>query len=87
MRLPFLLHQLAKTGRDKFAVLFNLFVGQRAERIEECSSCSFVGLNALVSYDKATATLREEYWTSLCIRAKVIGLCVRHELNLLLDCR
>jgi hypothetical protein len=24
--LPLLLHQLAKTGQDKFAVLFNLFV-------------------------------------------------------------
>ena len=29
--LPLLLHQLAKTGQDKFAVLFNLFVGERAE--------------------------------------------------------
>jgi hypothetical protein len=31
----FLFHQLAKTGQGKFAVLFNLFVGERAERIEE----------------------------------------------------
>ena len=42
--LPLLLHQLAKTGQDKFAVLFNLFVGERAKRIEEYSSGSFVGL-------------------------------------------
>ena len=43
-RFSLLLHQLAKTGQDKFAVLFNLFVGERAERIEEYSSSSFVGL-------------------------------------------
>src|SRR3981081_1701816 len=43
-RLPLLLHQLAKTRQDKFAVLFNLFVGERAERIQEYSSGSFVGL-------------------------------------------
>src|SRR5208283_3494536 len=36
-RLPLLLHQLAKTGQDKFAVPFNLFVGERAERIEKYS--------------------------------------------------
>jgi hypothetical protein len=41
-RWPLPLHQLAKTGQDKFAVLFNLFVGERAERIEKCSSGSFV---------------------------------------------
>jgi hypothetical protein len=44
-RLPLLLHQLAKTWQDKFAVLFSLFVGERAERIEKCSSGSFVGLS------------------------------------------
>jgi hypothetical protein len=43
-RFSLLLHQLAKTGHDKFAVLFNLFVGKRAERIEEYSSGSFIGL-------------------------------------------
>ena len=43
-RLPLLLHQLAKTGQDKFTVLFNLFVGKPAKRIEEYSSGSFVGL-------------------------------------------
>jgi len=32
-RLPLLLHQLAKTGQDKFAVLFDRFVGEVAERI------------------------------------------------------
>ena len=41
---PLLLYELAKTGQDKFAVLFNLFVGERAERLEEYSSGSFVGL-------------------------------------------
>ena len=43
-RLPLLLHELAKTGQDKFAVLFNLFVSERAERIQKYSSGSFVGL-------------------------------------------
>ena len=43
-RLPLLLHQLTKTGQDKFAVLFNLFVGERAECIEKYSSDPFVGL-------------------------------------------
>ena len=43
-RFPLLLHQLTKTRQEKFAILFNLFVGERAERIEECSSGSFVGL-------------------------------------------
>jgi hypothetical protein len=42
--LPLLLHQLTKTGQDKFAVLFDLFVREDAERIEEYSSSSFVGL-------------------------------------------
>jgi hypothetical protein len=48
-RLPLLLHQLAKTGQDKFAVLLDLFVGERAERIQEYSSGSFVGLVASAS--------------------------------------
>jgi hypothetical protein len=43
-RLPLLLHQLAKTGQDEFAVLFDLFVGEVAERIEEYSRSLFVGL-------------------------------------------
>ena len=43
-RLPLLLYEFAKTGQDKFAVLFNLFVGDVAERIQEYSSRSFVGL-------------------------------------------
>jgi hypothetical protein len=34
--LPFLLHQLAKTGQDKSAGLFNLLVGNVAERIGSC---------------------------------------------------
>ena len=43
-RLPLLLYEFAKTGQDKFAVLFNLFVRDVAERIEKYSSGSFVGL-------------------------------------------
>ena len=43
-RLPLLLYEFPKTGQDKFAVLFNLFVGERAERIEKYSSGSFVRL-------------------------------------------
>jgi hypothetical protein len=43
-RLSLLLHKLAKTGQDKFAVLFDRFVGEVAERIEEYSSGCFVGL-------------------------------------------
>ena len=42
--LPLLLHKFAKTGQDKFAVPFNLFVGERAQRIEKYSSGFFVGL-------------------------------------------
>ena len=42
--LPLLLYEFAKTGQDKFAVLFNLFVGDVAERIEKYSSGPFVGL-------------------------------------------
>jgi len=37
----FCFHQLAKTGQNKFAVPFNLFVGERAERIEKYSSGFF----------------------------------------------
>ena len=36
--------QLAKTGQDKFTVLFDRFVSEGAKRIEEYSSGSFVGL-------------------------------------------
>ncbi len=43
---PFLLHQLAETGQNEFAVLFGIFVCERAERIEEYSSGSFVGLRS-----------------------------------------
>jgi hypothetical protein len=44
-RLPLLLYEFPKTRQDKFAVLFNVFVGERAERIQEYSSGSFVGLS------------------------------------------
>jgi hypothetical protein len=44
-RLPLLLHQLAKTGQNEFAVLFYRFVRKVAERVEEYSSGSFVGLS------------------------------------------
>src|ERR1700674_5361906 len=43
--LPFLLYDLAKAGQDEFAVLFDRFVGEVAERIKEYSSGSFVGLS------------------------------------------
>src|SRR6516162_6254892 len=39
-----LLHQLAKTGQDEFTVLLDLFVCERAERIEEYACGFFVGL-------------------------------------------
>ena len=42
--LPFLLYELAKSGQDEFAILFDRFVGEVAERIEEYSSGCFVGL-------------------------------------------
>ncbi len=41
--LPFLLYELAKSGQDEFSVLFDRFVGEVAERIEEYSSGSFIG--------------------------------------------
>src|SRR5258705_13625437 len=43
-RLPLLLHQLSKTGQYKFTVLFDLFVREVGECIEEYSSGSLVGL-------------------------------------------
>jgi hypothetical protein len=43
-RFPLLLHKFAKTGQDKFASFFNLFVSERAKSIEEYSRGSFVGL-------------------------------------------
>src|SRR5262245_23348444 len=42
---PLLFHQFPKAGQDKFAVLLSLFVCERAQRIEEYSSDSFVGLS------------------------------------------
>jgi hypothetical protein len=44
--LPFLLYELAKAGQDEFAVLFDLFVREIAQRIEEYSSGSFVGIRS-----------------------------------------
>ena len=43
--LPLLLHQLAKPRQDEFTGLFNLFICECAERIEEYSRGSFVGLS------------------------------------------
>ena len=40
--LPLLLHQLAKTGQDEFAVLLDLFVCERAERLEEYAGGLFI---------------------------------------------
>ena len=46
-RFPLLLHQLAEAGQDKFAVLFGLFVRQRAKCIEKRSSRLLVCLSGL----------------------------------------
>src|SRR5271165_1225365 len=43
--LPFLLYQLAEAGQDEFAFLFDRFVGEVAERVEEYSSGLLVGLS------------------------------------------
>jgi hypothetical protein len=42
--LPFLLYELAKSRQDEFSVLFDRFVGERAESIEEYSGGSLGGL-------------------------------------------
>jgi hypothetical protein len=49
--LPLLFHQLAKAGQNEFAVLFDLFVGQRAECIEKRSSRLLVCLSGLGECD------------------------------------
>jgi len=36
--LPLLLHELAKPGQNEFPALFDLFVGDGAQRLEEYSS-------------------------------------------------
>src|SRR5260370_23365235 len=46
-RFPLLLHQLTKTGQHKFAVLFDLFVGERAERINEYAGGLFIRLGGI----------------------------------------
>ena len=46
-RLPLLLYQLTKPGQDEFAVLFDFFVREVAERIEEYSSGLLIGLGLL----------------------------------------
>ena len=47
--LPLLLHQLTKTGQNEFAVLFDLFVCERAECLEEYACGLFIGLRAAAS--------------------------------------
>jgi hypothetical protein len=42
---PLLLHHLAETRQDKFAIIFDLFIGERAKGIEEHSGGSLVGLS------------------------------------------
>ena len=42
---------VAKSGQDEFAVLFDRFVGEVAERIEEYSSGFFVGLGGCSECD------------------------------------
>ena len=49
--LPLLLYELAKAGQDEFAVLFDRFVGDAAERIEEYAGDSFVGLGSCSECD------------------------------------
>jgi hypothetical protein len=48
---PLLLHKLAETGQDKFAVFLDRFVSEVAERIEEYSSGPFVGLGGCSERD------------------------------------
>src|SRR5271166_4518647 len=43
--LPLLLYELAKSGQDEFSILFDRFVGEVAERIEEYASRCFVGFS------------------------------------------
>jgi hypothetical protein len=43
-RFPLLLHQLAETGQDKFAIFLDLFIGERAKSIQKYSRGPFVGL-------------------------------------------
>jgi hypothetical protein len=46
-RFPLLFHQFPKAGQDEFAVLFSLFVCERAECIEKRSSRLLVCLSGL----------------------------------------
>jgi hypothetical protein len=50
----------AKTGHDKFAILLNLFVGKRAERVEEYSSGFFIGLPGFPKGGTSILSLRIE---------------------------
>ena len=68
--LPFLLYELAKSGQDEFAVLFDRFVGEVAERIEEYSSGSFVGLGGSSECD-----LKFSLWSCLAV-AYCTGIAV-----------
>jgi hypothetical protein len=43
-RLPLLFDELAKAGQNEFAVLFDRFVSEDAQRIEEYSSGLLIGL-------------------------------------------
>jgi len=43
-RLPLLFHQLAKAGQNEFAVLFDLFVREAAERFQEYPGGFLAGL-------------------------------------------
>jgi hypothetical protein len=49
--LPFLLNELAEAGQDEFTVLFDGFVGEGAECVEEESSGSLVGLSGFSERD------------------------------------
>jgi hypothetical protein len=72
---PLLLYQLAKTGQDEVAVLFNPFVCERAERLEEYSSGSFVGLGGS-SETTARHTTAEFFFTSTTDLSRKLEICL-----------
>jgi hypothetical protein len=50
-RFPLLLNELAKAGQNKFPALFNFFVGDGAQRLEEYSRGFPVGLGGCSECD------------------------------------
>jgi transcriptional regulator with XRE-family HTH domain len=62
-RFPLLLHELAKTGQDKFAVLFDLFVGDVAERIENTPECRRYGRPTCSPYGSMESSFEPNLFT------------------------